>query len=54
MNLFDTNILSTFAKEGRLDLLKEGLGDIYIFSNVLEKLLFTSMFIYMCGLNGRG
>lgn len=38
MNLVDTNILSTFAKVGRLDLLKEVLGDIYISPNVLEEI----------------
>ncbi|MFP4001846.1 MAG: hypothetical protein ACLFSM_05830 [Thermoplasmata archaeon] len=37
MILVDTNILSTFAKVNRLDLLEEVLGNFHISPNVLEE-----------------
>ena len=43
MNLIDTNILSTFAKINRLDILFEVLGDdtLHISPNVLTELRFA-------------
>ncbi len=37
MILIDTNILSTFAKIDRLDLLEEVFGEMHISPNVLDE-----------------